>query len=111
MMRVQGKTKQLGDDHPVMGQIERVKLRYIKLRQAEQEKADAEKAESRVKIDKEATERIVKNALGARQLREDEQMRAASQRNLMSSSDEDSDINESQAKAKKVPGKSVKKLP
>ena len=32
MMRVQGKAKQLGDGHPVMGQIERVKLRYIKLR-------------------------------------------------------------------------------
>lgn len=65
MMRVQGKAKQLGDGHPVMGQIERVKLRYIKLRQAEQEKERVEKAENRIKIDKEATERIVKNALGS----------------------------------------------
>ena len=65
MMRVQGKTKQLTEGHPVMDQIERVKLRYVKLRQAVQDIEKAEKAESRMKIDKEATERIIKNALGA----------------------------------------------
>lgn len=55
MMRVQGKTKQLAEGHPVMDQIERVKLRYVKLRQAVQDIEKAEKAERRMVIDKEAT--------------------------------------------------------
>ena len=37
MMRVQGKTKQLNDGHPVMDQIQRVKLRYMKLNEAVKE--------------------------------------------------------------------------
>ncbi len=48
-----------------MDQIERVKLRYVKLRQSVQDIEKAEKEESRMKMDKEATERIIKNALGA----------------------------------------------
>ena len=64
MMRVQGKTRQLEEEHPVMEQIQRVKLRYVKLNQAVHETKAEEKETSRLRIDKEATERIIKNALG-----------------------------------------------
>jgi len=46
----------------------------VKLRQAVQDIEKAEKAESRMKIDKEATERIIRNALGT-QLKDDENLR------------------------------------
>lgn len=98
MMRVQGKTKQLSDGHPVMDQIQRVKLRYLKLNEAVQEKDKVSKEQARMRIDKEATERIVRNALGSQQLREDElkqkqrSQKASSgkaNRNLLSSDSDD----------------------
>ncbi len=48
-----------------MDQIQRVKLRYMKLNTAVKENEKSDKSEMKMRIDKEATERIVKNALGS----------------------------------------------
>ena len=76
-----------------MDQIQRVKLRYVKLNQALAQNEKSEKESTRMRLDKEATERIVKNALGS-QLKEDQmkQKKANStKRNMMSDSEESDD--------------------
>ena len=86
-----------------MDQIQRVKLRYVKLNEAvkEQDKTQAETA--RMRIDKEATERIVRNALGSQQIREDEKKRNKRLgKNLMSDSDGE-DNNEGDEKTSSKP--------
>jgi len=96
MMRVQGKTKQLTEGHPVMDQIQRVKLRYMKLNSAVEKAGKAQQEGSRLRIDKEATERIVRNALGS-QIKQDEvaeRSRHRAKKNLLSDSEDSQSANE-----------------
>ena len=64
MLRTQGKCKLL-EDHPVITQTNHVKERYMKLAKTIAERDGKETEHERNRIDKEATKRIIKNALGS----------------------------------------------
>ena len=54
------------ESHPIMDQTNRVKERYMKLQEALQEKDKAKSGRNeRSKLDKEATERMIKHAIGS----------------------------------------------
>ena len=107
LMRVQGKTKQLNEGHPVMEQIQRVKLRYMKLNEAVQAQQKAQNDAQKMRLDKEATERIVRNALGS-QIKEDEERNRQRRQTtgtkgyLSSSSDSDESDGKKQAQVKET---------
>ena len=64
ILRSQGKCKLL-ENHPVMSQTEHVKERYVKLEKAIKERDNKKKTNERNRLDKEATERIIRHALGS----------------------------------------------
>ena len=65
LLRVQGKCK-LIEDHPVMRQTDHVKGRYLKLQEALQAKERKNSGKNeRSRLDKEATERMIKHAIGS----------------------------------------------
>ena len=90
----------------------------MKLNSAVQDNEKAQKERAKMSIDKEATERIIKNALGS-QIKEDEaknRQKLKSKRNMMSSSDDENseqEENEGDLKGKnrKSVPKVAKKLP
>ena len=89
-----------------MDAIQRVKLRYMKLNDAVKQRDANQVEQARIKVDKEATQRIVRNALGS-QIEQDEAKRNT-KKNLMSDSESDDD---NAAKPGKSGKKTQEKLP
>ena len=66
MLRIQGSRGQsVLVDHPVLEQIQHVKERYIKLNATTKKAEKDAQTQSRMKLDKEVTERLIKHAIGS----------------------------------------------